>query len=112
MKIKSKKIAGTSPALSENDYTGNYHSDMYGTMTISAIENKLRLDFEHSPALSATLEHWHYDTWEIIWDRVHAWFGFGTLQFLLNNKLEITGMKLDVPNNDIFFHELEIYKAD
>ena len=77
------------------------------------LENgKLRLYFEHTPELSATLEHWHYDVWNINWDKTHAWFSFGTVKFNMTNNLEITGLEFDVPNDDIFFEELKPVKVE
>ncbi|WP_236139723.1 hypothetical protein [Mongoliitalea daihaiensis] len=40
------------------------------------------------------------------------WFNFGTLQFILNTKLEVTGMDFNVPNDDIFFEELKPVKIN
>ncbi|MEL6561636.1 MAG: serine hydrolase [Bacteroidota bacterium] len=108
--LKNAKLSGTEPSLKLNKYTGAYHADMYGEMTIKKEGNDLRLTFSHSPKLGAKLKHWHNDTWEIIWDETHAWFDFGLVTFTLNNKLEVTGMKMNVPNGDIFFDEYEIIK--
>ena len=108
--IREAKMAGTSPSLALADYTGAYDAALYGGIEISEDQGKLRLTFEYSPALSATLEHWHNDTWEIKWDEQHAWFDFGLVSFDLNDQLEVTGMKINVPNGDIFFDELAIVK--
>jgi hypothetical protein len=56
------------------------------------------------------LKHWHYDTYEIVWEEKHAWFDFGTVQILFNNKMEATGLDFNVPNDDIFFEELKPIK--
>ena len=74
---------------------------------ISKQGDDLKLDFEHSPDLSATLKHWHYDVFEIKWDVKHAWFNFGTVKFNLDNNLKVLGIDFDVPNDDIFFEELK-----
>jgi CubicO group peptidase (beta-lactamase class C family) len=103
----SKQVKGTKPSLSLQNYTGNYFSDIYGTISVSLKDNRLRLDFEHSPQLSATLEHWHFDVWKINWDQKQAWFSFGTVKFNMTNNLSVTGMDFDVPNDDIFFEELK-----
>jgi hypothetical protein len=89
---------------------GTYRSDIYGNIFISQRDGLLRLEFEHSPRLSATLEHWHYDVWKIDWDEPHAWFSFGTLQFITDNNMHVTRIDFDVPNDDIFFHELNPYR--
>jgi hypothetical protein len=107
---KAKRVSGTSPSLDLAEYTGRYYSDIYGEILISLESGRLSMTFEHSPYLGATLKHWHYDVWEIQWDNPHAWFSFGTVKFNLDNNLKVTGMDFDVPNNDIFFEELQPYR--
>jgi CubicO group peptidase (beta-lactamase class C family) len=104
---KEKRVLDTQPSLVPEKYTGTYFSKIYGNIDIKHENGKLRMYFEHTPDLSATLEHWHYDVWRINWDKTHAWFDFGTVKFKLSNNLEITGIDFDVPNNDIFFYELK-----
>jgi hypothetical protein len=41
-----------------------------------------------------------------------AWFGQGTATFLLDEFGTVTEMKLDVPNDDLWFHELEMKRRD
>jgi hypothetical protein len=69
--------------------------------------DKLRLLFSNSPRLNASLKHWHYDTFEIIWDEKHAWFNLGTVKFNMDNNMKVISMDFDVPNDDIFFEELK-----
>ncbi len=109
---KEKHVPGTKPSFTLEKYSGTYKSLIYGNIEVKLENNKLRLYFEHTPELSATLEHWHYDVWEIKWDKTHAWFNFGTVKFNTTNNLEITGIDFDVPNNDIFFEELKPVKVD
>jgi CubicO group peptidase (beta-lactamase class C family) len=104
---KEKRIEGTKPSLELEKYAGTYDSDIYGIIEVKLENKKLTVEFEHTPELLATLEHWHYDVWKINWDKTHAWFSFGTVKFNMTNNLEITGMDFDVPNNDIFFEELK-----
>jgi hypothetical protein len=108
--IKDKRVTGTEPVSGIDKCTGVYTSDIYGNITVADEQGTLRLYFQHSPGLSATLSHWHYDVWEIKWDEIHAWFGFGTVKFVTDNNMEITGLEFDVPNNDIFFEELKPYR--
>ncbi len=110
--IREARIHESKPSLDLVDYAGTYQTDMLGAITISEANGKLQLDFEHAPDLSADLDHWHYDTFEIKWHNTHAWFDFGTIQFHFNNEREIVGFEFDVPNNDIFFHELKVRKTD
>ena len=108
--LKKVKQSGTKPTLDQGKYTGEYFAKMYGDITVKAENSDLKLHFSHSPKLSATLKHWHHNTWEIVWDMTHAWFDFGLATFSINEKLEVTGLKLNVPNGDIFYHEFDIKK--
>lgn len=104
-RIKSR-VSATQPSLPVKDYAGSFFAPIYGNIYVTFKDDKLRIGFEHSPDLSATLEHWHYDVWKLIWDKKHAWFDFGTVKFNMDNNLKITGLEFDVPNDDIFFEEL------
>ncbi|WP_420577420.1 serine hydrolase [Ekhidna sp.] len=103
---RAARKMGTKPSVEESALVGTYYDPMYGDITVTNDEGELRIDFQDAPLLSATLEHWHYDTYEIKWDKEHAWFDFGTVSFELDNNLKVEGIELDVPNGDIFFHEL------
>lgn len=107
---KAGRVNNTSPSLPLNSYVGKYQSDIYGEIDVILQNNELKLKFEYTEELSATLTHWHYDVWKIEWEYPHAWFSFGTVSFKMNNNLEIKGMDFDVPNNDIFFEELKPYR--
>ncbi len=108
--IESRKM-DTEPSLSLENYAGNFQCKMYGNIEVKFENDQLRLLIEDAPDLSADLSHWHYDTFKIEWDQTHAWFDFGTLQFLLDNNANVVELKFDVPNNDIFFHEIQAVKV-
>lgn len=109
-RIKEERVAGTHPSLPLEAYTGRYKSDIYGGISISLQNDQLKMDFEHSPRLSATLSHWHYDVWEIKWDNRHPWFDFGTVKFISDNNMSIKGIDFEVPNNDFLFEEMKSKK--
>jgi CubicO group peptidase (beta-lactamase class C family) len=100
----------TQPSFQLEDYTGTFTSDMYGDIEIKLEDKALRMAFVDAPQLNATLSHWHFDVFKIEWDQIHAWFDFGTVQFVMDNNANITGLRFDVPNDDIFFDELVIKK--
>lgn len=106
-RIKAR-IAGTQPTLQLTRYAGTYATPTYGNIEVQHKKGKLHLMFEHTPDLAATLEHWHHDVWEIKWSRPEllAWFSFGTIQFDLDNNAKVTGIRFDVPNDDLWFEEL------
>jgi hypothetical protein len=81
---------------------------MYGDATVTLEDDHLVLRLLPNPDLVADLEHLHFDTFIIRWRTELAWFGKGTAQFLMDATGVVTEMKLDVPNDDLFFHELEM----
>ncbi len=108
----AKRMQNTNPSIPKEEIQGTYFSEIYGKIFVKHLDDQLRLEFEHSPNLSATLSHWHYDVWKIDWDHKHAWFSFGTLRFELDNNLNVSGLYFDVPNDDFFFEELKPYKIN
>ncbi len=106
------RVEGTSASLPNAAYLGTYFDPMYGTITVGQQEEELVLSFEHAPDLSAQLSHWHYDTWQIHWAQPQAWFDSGTIQFLIDNNRKVSGIRFDVPNDDIFFHEIEAERVE
>jgi CubicO group peptidase (beta-lactamase class C family) len=109
--IKNNIAINTTPSVPLGNCEGTYHSKIYGDITIRLnSQNHLELHFSKSPDLSAKLSHWQYDTWQILWDKKHAWFDFGTIKFVTDNNQNVKGIEFDVPNDDIFFHELKAVK--
>lgn len=104
---KAKRVLNTTPSIPKDAFTGDYHSAIYGTISIEEKDDELKLLFEHSPLLNARLSHWHYDVWQIHWDHPQAWFSFGTIKINTDNNLKVIGFDFDVPNNDFFFEELK-----
>jgi len=110
--LKAKRVMDTKPSMPNAGYVGTFYTPMYGDIIIKETSNGLRLEFEHAPLLGANLKHWHFDTFEIDWDVPHAWFDWGTVQFQFDQARNITGISIDVPNNDIFFDELKLEKVE
>jgi CubicO group peptidase (beta-lactamase class C family) len=112
-KKKEAQIKGTKP--SELSFLlGKYFDPMYGEVIIKSTDGKnLQMLFPHAPALRATLKHFHYDTYEIVWNEEHAWYDYGTVQFVFDNEHKsVTSIQFDVPNEDIFFEEIKAKKID
>ena len=107
------RVSNTKPSVAVDAYVGEYFTRGYGTISIRQENGKLKISFEHTPDLTATLEHWHYDTWKMNWDNpeVLAWFTFGTVKFNLDNNAKVSGLEFDVPNDDFFFEELNATKS-
>lgn len=104
---KKARVMGTQSTLPADRYAGTYYANIYGNIKVTHHAGQLKIDFEHTPDFSATLRHWHYDVYELVWDKPQAWFQLGTVRFVLDNNLKVTGLEFDVPNDDIFFEELK-----
>jgi CubicO group peptidase (beta-lactamase class C family) len=111
---KRSRAKGTSPSVSLDKYCGTYAVNTYGKISVSREGDTMKIRFEHTPDLAATLTHWHFDVWQLNWDRpeVLPWFTFGTVKFELNNNNEVTGISFDVPNDDFWFEELNAKKIN
>ncbi|MEM9836675.1 MAG: serine hydrolase [Bacteroidota bacterium] len=108
---QAAKVLNTRPTLQLDAMVGTYHDPLFGDIIVSESEDgTLELSFAGSPSLTAGLRHWHYDTYELDWHEEHAWFDFGTVQFLSDNNQRVTELQFSVPNDDIFFEEIHPIK--
>jgi CubicO group peptidase (beta-lactamase class C family) len=105
-----KRLANTKPSLPLEKYAGRYGGPMYGDANVVLENGKLILRFIPNPELTAELVHWQHDVFEVKWQKKFPWFGDGKLQFLLNEQSAVTELKMDVPNEDFWFDELEFKK--
>ncbi|HEX7334534.1 MAG TPA: serine hydrolase [Pyrinomonadaceae bacterium] len=88
-KAESERVQGTSPSLALDKYAGTFQSEMYGEAKIALENDKLVLRF--GPNFTGDLQHWHYDTFRVVWrDQMQ---GKGFVNFRLN-----TAAKVDVIN--------------
>jgi CubicO group peptidase (beta-lactamase class C family) len=106
------RVTGTKPSLNQEELVGIYQDPLYGEILIGTGEDgRLTLSFQGAPALSARLDHWHFDTYWLDWEEEHAWFKEGTVRFEIDNNREVTGIRFNVPNDDIFFEEIKMEKV-
>lgn len=99
--------SGTQPSHPLADYTGTFICPMYGEAKVVLEDNRLALYLLPYPDLAADLEHLHYDTFVVRWRKEFAWFGEGTCHFVANARGRFTRLELDIPNDDLWFHELK-----
>ncbi|MEP6573347.1 MAG: serine hydrolase [Gemmatimonadota bacterium] len=60
--IARARDRSSKPSLTLERYAGRYTDAWYGDVTIALEGDHLVLHWSHSPALTADLEHWQYDT--------------------------------------------------
>jgi CubicO group peptidase (beta-lactamase class C family) len=110
--LEAERVADTQPSHALEAYTGTYGGDLYGNAVVSEEDGRLVVQFVPNPDLRGALTHWQYDTFRVSWLQDFAWFGDGTVQFLMDARGEIVEMKIYVPNDDLWFQELEFVKED
>ncbi|XZE20373.1 serine hydrolase [Pirellulaceae bacterium SH449] len=98
---------GTKPSHPMADYAKSFRCPMLGEATVSLENEQLVLRIPANPNMVADLEHLHYDTFVIRWRTKFAWFDEGSALFISNAKGEFVELKLNVPNDDLWFHELQ-----
>ncbi len=64
-KLLSERSRGTKPSLSLSAYTGDYFEDFSGPAKMKIKDGKLV--FNYKPRYVADLEHWHFDTFRVMW---------------------------------------------
>lgn len=63
----AKRVTDSKPSLPLAKYAGRYTDAWYGDIVISLENDKLLLQFAHTPLLTGYLEHWQYDTFIARW---------------------------------------------
>lgn len=111
MKEDSARVLNTTPSLPLAAYAGTYGGPMYGEARVTLEGGTLVVALLPNPDLVGELSHWHYDTFVITWRKKFPWFSSGKVQFVMDQDARITEMKIDVPNEDFWFTELEFKKS-
>lgn len=111
-KLEAERAKETKPSLALEKYAGSYTGAMYGDAKVALENGKLVLRLAPSPNFVGDLEHWQYDTFRVKWrDTVVYPFPKGFVTFTLDARGRIDEMKIDVPNPDFDFKELEFKRA-
>lgn len=110
-KLTTPAVAGTKPSHPLTDYVAKFRCPMYGDAAVSLEGEQLILRLLPYPALVAELKHLHYDTFEIRWRNEFAWFEGGTAHFIPDARGKFQRLELDVPNDDLWFHELKLQRS-
>jgi len=111
-KVDAARVPNTKPSLDLAKYAGTYSSQMYGDVTVTNENGKLVLRFGPAPNFVADLEHWHYDTFQIHWrPTVNYNFPRGFVTFTIAEDATTDQLKIDQPNNDFWFYELELKRT-
>lgn len=111
-KMDAARVVNTKPTLALSDYAGTYSSQMYGDVNVAEENGKLVLGLGPAPNFVADLERWHYDTFQIHWrPSVPYNFPRGFVTFTIDKNARTEMLKIDQPNNDFWFYELELKRT-
>ncbi len=103
------RVPGTNPSLEQVGYTGTFRDKSYGDAEVTEEEGKLKLTFlPAQEVFSGYLEHWHYNTFKVLFKDEFLTFGLVTFNFDSNGK--VTGFKIDLPSSDFHFWNLDFKK--
>jgi CubicO group peptidase (beta-lactamase class C family) len=89
---EAKRVKGTRPSLSLDGYTGVYADSLYGTAQVRVENGHLVLDL--APKMVGDMEHWHYDTFKVVW-RDHR-DGTNLVTFALDMDGKVDTMTTDI----------------
>lgn len=103
---EKSRVAGTQPSLQLSAYAGTYHDPTYGDVKVE--QQGAGLVFAMIPTKSlftGSMEHFHYDTWKVQFK--DATLPFALVSFVLGPKGDVVGLKIDLPNPDFHFYQLD-----
>ena len=93
--LLAKRVEGTKPSKSLEEYTGDYSDIYYGAVEVILKEDQLHLKWSSKTELK--LEHWHYDIFRGHYAK--AWYSPDFIQFKMNTKGEINQLQI---GNEIY----------
>lgn len=90
-KQEAARVKDTKPSVALENYAGDYQNEMYGDTKVVMENGKLTL--KRGAYFTGDLEHWHYDTFRIVWrDRQE---GKGFINFRLNSQGKVETMNME-----------------
>ncbi|MBN1222245.1 MAG: DUF3471 domain-containing protein, partial [Candidatus Aminicenantes bacterium] len=105
----SKRVEESRPSLALKLYTGLYEDRMYGPAQIELKDDELWLTLLPAKEVFVSkMEHWHFDTFKIRFKGDFLPEGFITFNF--NSDGEVISFKIDLPNPDFHFFNLDFKK--
>lgn len=109
IKKEAERVKNTKPTLQLKDYCGTYTSELYGDATVEIINNELSLKLLPAPLFVGNLSHWHYDTFQIEFKNFPS-LPDGLVNFTIDQNAKVEKMRIDIPNPDFDFTELDFIK--
>lgn len=103
------RVPGTKPSHFPEAYTGIFTDRSYGDARVTLENGRLNLTFlPAADVFTGMLEHWHYDTFKVVFRDEFLTYGLVTFSF--DEKGKTTGFKIDLPSPDFHFWNLDFRK--
>lgn len=64
--VEASRVENAPPRFALEAYAGTYTDPLYGELEVTIQNGQLRL--RYNPAYAGALEHWHYDTFRVVYD--------------------------------------------
>jgi len=95
-----------------DEYTGEFLDRMYGEARVTRKGSGLVLHFVPTPRFVSDLSWSHHDVFHLKLRHDFSFIpaGTGRVQFLRDMDGRVAGMRIDIPNDDFLFHELDFKK--
>ena len=107
----SARVLKTKPSLDLEKYVGTYRDKMYGDAKVELVGKDLVFTMLPTKEMfTAKMEHWHFDTWKVVLKDKFLPPGYVTFSFDSNHKIE--GFKIDLPNPDFHFYNLDFKRVE
>ncbi len=90
-KVDAARVPNTRPTLALDKYAGTYTDSLYGDMAVRFDAGKLLLSYGGES--DAELEHWHYDTFRVMWK--NRLLGKPMVTFVVDGTPKVASMKLE-----------------
>jgi len=87
----ASRVEGTEPSLPLEDYVGAYADRLYGDVEVELETGGLVL--RYSPDYVADLEHWHHDTFRVVWR--NTWIGRSFVTFGVDARSRVRTLDLE-----------------
>ncbi|HEX2977495.1 MAG TPA: serine hydrolase, partial [Bacteroidales bacterium] len=107
---EKSRVPGTKPSHEPDAYAGLYRDQSYGDAEVKLEGNSLRITFiPTGKVFTSTMEHWHYDTFKVVFKDEFLTYGLVTFSFDAAGKA--TGFRIDLPSADFHFWNLDFKKV-
>lgn len=104
-----KRVKDSKPTLPPEAYLGTYRCKMYGDAKVWMEGDQMMIHLLPTEIFVGHLSHWQYNTWKVELKKVPA-LPSGLINFVIDDKGEVSELQMDVPNPDFDFTELKFYK--